>query len=76
MPDRTAYREASYTTRATRGGLQVAHYDAKSLSDALGEFELADNFAQAHRTPWGARQHFQFSRFNRSEGIAAVALPA
>jgi trans-aconitate methyltransferase len=47
-------------------GLFVQRYDAKSLAAALGpSFELADNFAEAHRTPWGAIQHFQFSRFRR-----------
>ena len=47
-------------------GLHVARHDAKSLVAALGpSFELADNFAEAHRTPWGAIQHFQFSRFRR-----------
>jgi 2-polyprenyl-3-methyl-5-hydroxy-6-metoxy-1,4-benzoquinol methylase len=47
-------------------GLQVARYDAKSLASTLGpSFELADSFAEAHRTPWGAMQHFQFSRFRR-----------
>jgi trans-aconitate methyltransferase len=47
-------------------GLQVERYDAESLADTLGAgFELADNFAEAHRTPWGAIQHFQFSRFRR-----------
>jgi SAM-dependent methyltransferase len=45
-------------------GLQVTRYDAKSLAEALGPaFELADHFAESHRTPWGAIQHFQFSRF-------------
>jgi len=47
-------------------GLQVARYDATSLADTLGPaFALADSFAEAHRTPWGAIQHFQFSRFRR-----------
>ena len=47
-------------------GLVVQRYDAKSLADELGpSFELADHFAEAHRTPWGAVQHFQFSRFRR-----------
>jgi SAM-dependent methyltransferase len=47
-------------------GLSVQRYDAKRLADVLGSsFELADNFAEAHRTPWGAIQHFQFSRFRR-----------
>jgi len=47
-------------------GLQVARYDAKSLSDVLGPgFALADNLTEAHRTPWGAVQRFQFCRFRR-----------
>ena len=47
-------------------GLVVQRHDAKSLADELGpSFELADHFAEAHRTPWGAVQHFQFSRFRR-----------
>jgi len=47
-------------------GLQVARYDATSLADTLGPaFALADSFAEAHRTPWSAIQHFQFSRFRR-----------
>jgi trans-aconitate methyltransferase len=47
-------------------GLQVTRYDAKSLAEALGPaFELADNFAEPHRTPWSAIQLFQFSRFRR-----------
>jgi 2-polyprenyl-3-methyl-5-hydroxy-6-metoxy-1,4-benzoquinol methylase len=47
-------------------GLPVQRYDAKSLSDALGSsFELADSFREAHHTPWGAVQHFQFCRFRR-----------
>ena len=47
-------------------GLFVQRYDAKSLADQLGSsFELADHFTEAHRTPWGAIQHFQFSRFRR-----------
>jgi len=47
-------------------GLVVQRYDAASLAEALGSsFELIDNLADAHRTPWGAIQHFQFSRFRR-----------
>lgn len=47
-------------------GLTVQRYDAKSLADTLGSaFELADHFTEAHRTPSGAIQHFQFSRFRR-----------
>jgi 2-polyprenyl-3-methyl-5-hydroxy-6-metoxy-1,4-benzoquinol methylase len=47
-------------------GLQVQRYDAKSLAETLGPaFELANNVSEAHRTPWGAIQRFQFSRFRR-----------
>ena len=47
-------------------GLPVQRYDARSLADALGpSFALADHCTEAHRTPWGAIQHFQFSRFRR-----------
>ena len=47
-------------------GLSVQRHDAKSLAEALGpSFALADNFSEAHHTPWGAIQHFQFSRFRR-----------
>ncbi len=47
-------------------GLFVQRHDARSLAEALGpSFALADNLAEAHRTPWGAIQHFQFSRFRR-----------
>ncbi len=48
-------------------GLAVQRYDAKALADVLSPaFELADSLSDAHRTPWGAIQHFQFSRFKRS----------
>ena len=47
-------------------GLSVQRHDAKSLADVLGpSFALVDTFSEAHRTPWGAIQHFQFSRFRR-----------
>jgi trans-aconitate methyltransferase len=47
-------------------GLSVQRHDAASLAEVLGAaFELADNLAEVHRTPWGAMQHFQFSRFKR-----------
>ena len=47
-------------------GLPVQRYDAKSLAETLGSsFALTDDFAEAHSTPWGATQHFQFSRFRR-----------
>jgi SAM-dependent methyltransferase len=47
-------------------GLSVQRYDANTLAAVLGSsFELADSLTEAHRTPWGAIQHFQFSRFQR-----------
>ena len=47
-------------------GLPVQRYDSSSLAKVLGPaFELADSHAEAHHTPWGAIQHFQFSRFRR-----------
>ena len=47
-------------------GLNVQRYDAKTLADVLGScFALADSRTEAHRTPWGAVQQFQFSRFKR-----------
>ena len=48
-------------------GLPVQRHDARSLGELLGSgFALADNFTEAHRTPWGSIQHFQFSRFKRA----------
>jgi trans-aconitate methyltransferase len=47
-------------------GLPVQRHDAKSLGELLGSgFALADTFTEAHHTPWGSIQHFQFSRFRR-----------
>jgi SAM-dependent methyltransferase len=47
-------------------GLQVVRYDAASLREMLGsEFALMENRLHDHRTPWGTRQRFQFSRFRR-----------
>lgn len=47
-------------------GLPVQRYDAASLAEALGpSFALADHCTESHRTPWGAIQQFQFSRFRR-----------
>jgi trans-aconitate methyltransferase len=47
-------------------GLFVQRYDPTTLADVLGSaFALADSCTEAHRTPWGAVQHFQFSRFRR-----------
>lgn len=45
-------------------GLPVVRYDARSLGDFLGPaFRLMETRDHEHRTPWGASQHFQFSRF-------------
>ncbi|MEO5759175.1 MAG: class I SAM-dependent methyltransferase [Mesorhizobium sp.] len=47
-------------------GLPVVRYDAASLSQTLGKsFELVDTRPQAHVTPWGSTQSFQFSVFRR-----------
>ncbi len=47
-------------------GLPVQRYDSKNLAALLGPaFELAASDEEAHHTPWGAVQHFQFSRFRR-----------
>ena len=46
-------------------GLPVTRYDAASLAAALGpRFRLLENRKEEHRTPWGASQIFQFSRFS------------
>jgi trans-aconitate methyltransferase len=44
-------------------GLPVVRYDAQSLAGTLGTgFVLQDSCTEAHRTPWGAVQKFQFCR--------------
>ncbi|MGD9924239.1 MAG: trans-aconitate 2-methyltransferase [Pseudorhodoplanes sp.] len=49
-------------------GLPVVRHDADSLGKVLGpSFALAETRGHAHRTPTGAIQQFQFSRFRRSE---------
>ena len=48
-------------------GLPVVRHDAASLSEMLGsEFELMESRQHSHRTPTGATQRFQFSRFRRA----------
>jgi 2-polyprenyl-3-methyl-5-hydroxy-6-metoxy-1,4-benzoquinol methylase len=48
-------------------GLQVVRHDAASLSEMLGsEFDLIESRPYSHRTPTGATQRFQFSRFRRA----------
>ncbi|CCE02493.1 class I SAM-dependent methyltransferase [Bradyrhizobium sp. STM 3809] len=45
-------------------GLPVVRYDAESLAATLGpDFGLQDSCTEAHRTPWGSVQQFQFCRF-------------
>jgi SAM-dependent methyltransferase len=45
-------------------GLPVMRYDPVSLGLTLGRtFQLVDNRRQAHATPWGTEQSFQFSVF-------------
>jgi SAM-dependent methyltransferase len=47
-------------------GLEVARYDAPSICAELGEgFELLDQVAETHVTPWGAEQKFSYFRFAR-----------
>ncbi len=47
-------------------GLPVLRHDAASLGQMLGpSFELIESRNHAHRTPMGAVQRFQFSRFRR-----------
>jgi SAM-dependent methyltransferase len=49
-------------------GLPVMRHDSTSLGDMLGgAFKLTECHRQNHRTPTGAIQHFQFSRFQRVE---------
>jgi SAM-dependent methyltransferase len=46
-------------------GLPVMRYDAASLAAVLGpRFRLLASRVEEHRTPWGASQIFQFSRFS------------
>ena len=48
-------------------GLPVARYSPGSLASTLGEdFRLDESQLHAHRTPWGAAQSFQYSRFTRT----------
>lgn len=47
-------------------GLAVARHDAASLGAILGQsFKLVESRRHDHRTPGGAMQRFQFSRFQR-----------
>lgn len=47
-------------------GLPVVRHDSASISAMLGPcFTLIETRRDDHRTPWGATQRFQFSRFLR-----------
>jgi 2-polyprenyl-3-methyl-5-hydroxy-6-metoxy-1,4-benzoquinol methylase len=47
-------------------GLPVQRYDPESLSKTIGPaFELIEQRAHRHATPWGALQSFQFSVLRR-----------
>ncbi len=47
-------------------GLPVKRYDPAALSRTVGDaFELIDQCAHRHATPWGAVQSFQFSVLRR-----------
>jgi hypothetical protein len=47
-------------------GLPIVRYDPASLGQVLGgAFQLVDSRRQAHATPWGSNQSFQFSIFRR-----------
>ena len=47
-------------------GLPVLRYSPESLAQELGDqFSLVEALPHLHRTPWGATQSFQYSRFVR-----------
>lgn len=47
-------------------GLPVHRYDAETLAAELGqEFLPVESWRQAHVTPWGAKQSFQWGAFRR-----------
>jgi SAM-dependent methyltransferase len=48
-------------------GLPIVRHDADSIGTVLGpSFALMETRRHAHKTPWGATQNFQFSRFRRT----------
>ena len=48
----------------TCSGLPVCRYSPSLLAAELGDgFTLMESLAHHHRTPWGATQSFQYSRF-------------
>jgi ubiquinone/menaquinone biosynthesis C-methylase UbiE len=49
-------------------GLEVARYDAGSISGELGpEFQLVEQRSEAHTTPWQTEQKFGYFRFVRTD---------
>jgi len=47
-------------------GLPVQRYSPTTLADLLKDgFATLDSRTETHKTPWGAEQKFQFSRFTR-----------
>ena len=51
----------------TCSGLPVCRYSPDALARELPTgFELVESLAHLHRTPWGATQSFQYSRFART----------
>jgi hypothetical protein len=48
-------------------GLAVRRYDAETLGAELGDgFSLIEAWRQAHITPWGTPQSFQWCAFSRT----------
>lgn len=48
-------------------GLPVRRYDSRALAAELGsDFDLLDHWREAHLTPWGSSQSFQWAMFRRA----------
>jgi 2-polyprenyl-3-methyl-5-hydroxy-6-metoxy-1,4-benzoquinol methylase len=59
----------------TCSGLDVCRYSAEALHKEFGaEFALVSNIREAHRTPGGSTQQFQFCTF-RFDALAVHAAP-
>ena len=51
-------------------GMPVCRYDAKALSQVLGEaFQLQETVLETHRTPAGAAQQFIYCRFSFNSSL-------
>jgi len=56
-------------------GLPVARYSPESLAAELGpEFRLVEAIPYEHKTPWGASQAFNYSRFLRTSDVPPLLL--